>query len=297
MRNTITSLVAALILLPLVTALAGDPGSAGFTWLKVPWGAKHAGMADAGVALPSGIWGAHQNPASLAKVDYPQIGFMHQEYIFDTRREFVATAVPTGIGNVSAGLDFFKVGDLEYRNGATEEPLGLFDAQDYAWFLGYGLTIRQRLSLGVTGKYVAEKVETETADAICFDFGAVWQVNKIINVGAAVRSLGSKPQFKAEKIDLPTTVSAGVGVSLERTTIGADVSFPKDADVRFSLGAERYLADLLALRAGYKIGYDEENISFGLGISKSIWQVDYAFVPYGSGLGSSHRLALTVYWR
>jgi hypothetical protein len=48
------------------------------------------------------------------------------------------------------------------------------------------------------------------------------------------------------------------------------------------------------LRAGYKVGYDEENMTFGVGFAKSRWHVDYAFIPFKSGLGSNHRFALTV---
>ncbi len=277
--------------------LASSPGSVGFSFLKVSWGARNAGMGDVGVALPSGFWGAHQNPASLAKIDAAAVGFMHQEYIFDTRREFLAGAVPTRVGKLSFGLDFFKVADLEYRDQATSEPLGLFDAQEFAWFGGYGYQINKNLGIGVIGEYVGEKIESEIADAVSFDFGATWRFSQHLTIGAAVNNLGSKPKFLAEEVDLPLVVAAGVGVHAYDMQFGADVSFPKNADTKVNLGVERYVVDYLALRAGYKFGYDEEDFAFGIGISKSIWQVDYAFVPYKSGLGSSHRFALTVYWR
>lgn len=292
-----TLLILSALLMLSAPLLAGDPGSVGFSFLKVSWGAKHAGMGDVGVAMPSGLWGSHQNAASLAAVNVPALGFMHQEYIFDTRREFVAAALPTAIGKFGFGLDFFKVADLEYRDQATVEPVGLFDAQDFAWFAGYGLQINERLAVGAIGKYVAEKINTETADGFAVDFGATWRLNRNVTFGGSVKNLGSKPKFLGDKVELPMTVAAGVGVAAFDTHFGADVSFPKEADIRVNVGAERYLTDYLALRGGYKFGYDEEDLSFGLGISKSIWQVDYAFVPYGSGLGTSHRFALTVYWR
>lgn len=290
-------LILALVLLTTSSLMASSPGSVGFSFLKVSWGARNAGMGDVGVALPSGFWGAHQNPASLAKIDAAAVGFMHQEYIFDTRREFLAGAVPTGIGQLSFGLDFFKVADLEYREQATAEPLGLFDAQEFAWFGGCGYQINSNLGVGLIGKYVAEKIESEAAGAVSFDFGATWKFSQYLTIGAAVNNLGSKPKFLAEEIDLPLVVAAGVGVHAYDMQFGADVSFPRKADMKVNLGVERYVVDYLALRAGYKFGYDEEDLAFGIGITKSIWQVDYAFVPYKSGLGSSHRFALTVYWR
>jgi hypothetical protein len=276
---------------------ATDPGATGFSFLKVSWGARNAGMGDVGVALPSGLSGSHINPASLSAAEAMSFNFMHQEYIFDTRREFVGTAIPTILGNFSAGIDFFKVDDIEYREGASVEPIGMFDAQEYSIFVGYAGGLGDKLSIGLMGKYVAEKIESETADAIAFDAGATWKYNQSLSFGAAVKNVGSKPKFLADEVDLPTTVSVGLGLSVYDMQVGGDVSFPRNDDLRVNFGAERYLADFLALRAGYRIGYDEEDISFGVGFSQSIWQVDYAFVPYGSGLGSSHRFALTVYWR
>lgn len=80
-------------------------------------------------------------------------------------------------------------------------------------------------------------------------------------------------------------------------TAGAEIAKPKNDDVKVHLGLERYIAEFVALRAGYKIGYDEENMTFGAGFAKSVWRVDYAFVPFKSGLGSNHRFALTIQFK
>ncbi len=278
-------------------AVAGDAGSSGFTFLKVSWGARQAGMGEMGTALASGLYGAYYNPASLAVVDNTTVGFMHQEYIFDIRREFIAAALPLYKGGLAFGLDYFKVSDIEYRESATAQPTGLFDSQDVLLFVAYGIGIGSDISLGVTGKYAAEKIESLTADVLMFDCGAAWQLNRHLTVGGALKNVGGKPRFRNEKITLPLTVAFGTALQFDKTTLGVDLVFPNDTDMRINLGAERFLADLLALRAGYKFGYDEENFTLGLGIYKNIWQVDYAFAPYSSGLGSSHRFALTIHWK
>ena len=93
---------------------------------------------------------------------------------------------------------------------------------------------------------------------------------------------------------MPLTISTGVSVKLKQSTINADLNAPKNNDLQIGFGAEHLFADIFALRAGYKINYDEEDLSFGAGFTHKIWEIDYAFVPFKSGLGSSHRFALTL---
>lgn len=279
------------------SALAADPGAVGFNFLKVSPGARSAAMGDVGTAIGEGLWGLYFNPATLAARSGSEVGFMHHEYIFDTRREFLGGLLPVAGGAVAGGLDFFSVSDLEARQTPTDEPLGLFDAHEVLWFIGYGRKISSGLTLGVTGKYAYEKIESVSAGTFAADVGALWQATPTIKLGAAVRHIGGKPQYRREEVDLPMTVAVGGALSVAKMTVSGDISFPKEADTRINLGAERWLTEFLALRGGYKVGYDEENFALGVGFRHDIWNVDYAFVPHSSGLGTGHRFALTVSWR
>lgn len=275
-------------------SFAADPGSVGFNFLKVSPGARNAGMGDVGTSIGASLYGIYFNPAAPARSTLPAVGFMHHEGIFDTRREFIGGSKPMFGGVVSAGFDYFKVGSIEERQGPTEEPIGLFDSQDMLVSLGYARAISPRASLGLTAKYAAEKIESRTADAFLIDAGAQFLAMEKVTIGAAVRNLGSKPKFGQDEIDLPVTFAGGASVDVNYLIVAAEVSAPKESDVRVNFGAEKAFGKMVALRAGYKIGYDEEDFAAGVGFKKSIWSVDYAFVPYKSGLGSAHRFALTV---
>lgn len=276
---------------------AADPGTVGFSFLKVSPGARNAAMGDVGVASGAGLWGLYFNPATTVDRGRGSVGFMHHEYIFETRREYIGAWLPFYGGGLTGGLDFFTVSDLEARQHPTEEPAGLFDAHEVLWFFGYSHSVTANLSLGATVKYAYEKIETVSASAMAFDFGALWQATPQIKVGAALRHVGEKPQFRSEEVDLPLTVAFGGAAQVAGMLLSADVSIPKKSDTRMNLGAERWLTEYLALRGGYKIGYDEEDLAFGVGFRHDIWSVDYAFVPHSSGLGPGHRFALTVSWR
>lgn len=273
---------------------AANPGSVGFNYLKVSPGARNAAMGDVGTSIKTNLYGVYFNPAAVADSEVTTVGFMHHEGIFDTRREFVGGAGNLFGGVVTLGFDYFKVGDIEAREGPSSEPTGLFDAQDMLVFAGYSKMLSPRISAGVTAKYAAEKIETRTADAVLFDAGLQMALGENARVGAAVRHLGSKPKFNDEEVDLPMTLSGGASIDIRGLIAAAEVTAPKESDIRVNLGAEKIFAEMIALRAGYKIGYDEEDFAAGVGFTKSIWEVDYAFVPYKSGLGSAHRFALTV---
>jgi hypothetical protein len=286
-----------LILLPAATVLAADPGKTGFNFLKVSPGARNAAMGDIGVAITSNLYGVYFNPAVIADIKETWVGFMHHENIFDSRREFVGVATPLLGGALSLGFDYFKIGSIESREGPTEQPLGTFDARDILVYGAVAVPVSQRLSLGGTVKYAAERIESQTASALLVDLGARFRVVKKVSIGFAGRNIGSSPKFETEKFDVPVTIAGGIDLEVKNTTAGIEVSKPKNDDVKLNFGLERYIMEFLSLRAGYKVGYDEENMAFGAGFAKSIWRVDYAFVPFKSGLGTNHRFALTVQFK
>ena len=45
-----------------------------------------------------------------------------------------------------------------------------------------------------------------------------------------------------------------------------EVVHPNDIDEHLQMGVESILMDYIALRAGYKLGYDHENLTFGAGL-------------------------------
>ncbi|HET9951313.1 MAG TPA: hypothetical protein VFS09_05900, partial [Candidatus Eisenbacteria bacterium] len=65
-------------------------------------------------------------------------------------------------------------------------------------------------------------------------------------------------------------------------------------DGRFHLGGEFAYHEWLALRAGGKFGYDDQDVSFGLGIAHKNIKFDYALLPIGSNLGSSHLFSISA---
>jgi hypothetical protein len=45
------------------------------------------------------------------------------------------------------------------------------------------------------------------------------------------------------------------------------------------------------LRVGYQTA-ENRNLAAGLGLAAGHWTIDYAYAPFGEGLGDAHRLTL-----
>jgi len=90
---------------------------------------------------------------------------------------------------------------------------------------------------------------------------------------------------------LPLTFKLGVAARLKHLTLALDIAKPQDNEIYYCLGAEWWLRNALALRAGYKTNQDAgEGITAGIGLKVGKMSLDYAYVPYGE-LGNTHRIS------
>ena len=100
-----------------------------------------------------------------------------------------------------------------------------------------------------------------------------------------------------EAVRIVSSIASGLAEAhkhgiIHRDIKPANVMVTNDGDVKTHLGIEFEYADLFALRAGYRMGWDNQNISVGFGAKIRGIRIDYAYVPYYSDLGDTHRISL-----
>jgi len=296
--------VALVLALTVSTLFARDAaaaaGETGFAFLKLGVGARPMGMGSAYVAIADDATATYWNPAGLASLTGTQITAMHNEWIHDFRQEFVAVGTRFGPGAIGFSIGGFYTSEFEERdiNGVL---IGHFGFNDVAMTGSYGLNVGRGLDVGLSARYLREMIEVEDATTFAFDLGAKYRVAETgLAFGAAVQNLGGDPTLVLEKIPLPTTIRAGAAfgrtmASLHgKGTLTAEVRKARAEDARFHLGGEFDYKERVALRVGGKFGYDEEDLSFGLGFTQSRIRLDYALVPLSSDLGTSHFFSLSA---
>jgi hypothetical protein len=278
---------------------AAVPGGTGFAFLKVGVGARAMGMGSAYVALADDPTASYWNPAGLASIRNTQVTAMHNDWILDFRQEYAAVGAPLGPGSVGFSFTGFYADEFEQRD-ITGTLTGHFGFNDIAVSGAYGLEVTKGLNGGAAVRYVREMIDNVDATALTFDLGALYHVAESgVSLGGTVQNIGGDAKFLDESFPLPLTYRLGGAFSKHidslkgRGTLSAEYRKAREDDGHFHVGGEYAYKDHLALRVGGMFGYDDQDVTFGVGLMKDWFRFDYALAPTSSDLGTTHFFSLT----
>jgi hypothetical protein len=136
---------------------------------------------------------------------------------------------------------------------------------------------------------------------LAFDLGCRYEISDPgLTAAVSLQNIGFTGKMDAEKIRLPKTARAGLAYILPLALynsswlVAADFVHILDAKSHINLGTEILPVPALALRLGYQTGFEDKNISAGVGIKINRFSVDYAYVPFDRNLGNTQRFSLSV---
>ena len=294
-----TGVISLLILLGAISLSAQtENASTGLAFLKLGVGGRAIGMGEAYSALSDDASGMYYNPAGISFGAGDEVTLMHKQWVFGTTSEFLGSTVHSQNFTFGFGLNSTNVDGIEIRQ-QPGPPEGTFGLHDLAVSATASWRIDTSLSIGVTGKFLYEKIYVDESDGGAFDFGARYQYDRNFAFAAVITNIGSMSTLLNEPIVLPA--GARFGASFRSTpadylafTLASDVlkTF-KDNGTRIDIGGELAYNSFLAFRTGYQFGYDAKGFSAGFGLRYGVVQLDYAFVPFLDQLGDTHTFALT----
>lgn len=318
--NSAFLLSSLLLLAGTASAKSSAAGTSGAQFLKLGAGARAGAMGDAFTAIADDAYAAYYNPAGLARLARPQLGGAHSALFQGVSYQTLAVVVPFGRGEgrerietegnrhaLGLSIYYLGVGDIERRTGDSTLPVGTFNSADSAYALSYAYAPSDRLSLGVTGKYIHESIDSFSGSAMAADLGVLYRVNphteKPINLAASVRNIGNRIGYVPSETDpLPTTVVVAGAVALTKgLTLDLDLGKARDSNLYAALGAEgrHSLSEGItgALRGGYTSSRRDNGglagVTAGGGLSFQKAAFDFAWIPFGS-LGDAFRFSLLV---
>ena len=267
--------------------------TSGTDFLLVVPSARPAGMGQAFTAIGDDVDSLLYNPAGLARVQIPELGYDHYQFVSDISFDYISAAVPMGEQGV-IGLGFINSGTAPF-NSTVDPNTPTVSAEDMAFILGYGIPL-DWFQLGASVKYIQRQVGDVQGTGFLGDVGFRIRAHPRLAFAASVQNLGMF-QILNENTDIPTLVRAGLEwkpLSLPQHSLelalDGDYQFNSQAK-RWGGGMEYWYQDLFALRAGYVGNSDEESLTVGAGVRFSYFQLDYAYEPF-TVLGSTHRLSL-----
>ncbi len=304
LRVVLTLLVAASV------SFAGDLTKVGATsanFLQMEAGARamalggaYVGLADDATAL---IW----NPGGIGFHPGVDVAYQQTEMYAGIRHQLLGlTYALTATDHLGLMINYVDVGQMEQTTLEEPDGTGLyFDASNLALGLTYNRQLTNRVSFGVSFKFVQERIWLEYAQGFAIDIGTMYNIaEKGVRIGMALTNLGpgikigdaphlhfykEKPddypgapqpesQLVTKEFPLPLAFSLGMAVNVlgpqaisvndeHRLTVSISATDGYDTPFRTNYGLEYSWRELFALRGGYHLNYDTAGLTLGFGLN------------------------------
>jgi hypothetical protein len=282
-------------------------GTTAYGFLKIDPGARSTAMGGAFVGLSDDAAALYFNPAGLILTDTKHFFATYNNYLTDIQSGFLGYIHPYSEDTrLGISVSYFNYGSFD-KTDDLGQNLGTFGASDFAVALSAAKTVKSQFNVGVTGKFIYEKLDEFSSDALAFDVGFLYLLRDgRTQIGAAGQNIGTqlKGATESHKDPLPTSVKLGISHRMRELplTIALDAAKPVDNDIFFSLGGEFTALQPLYLRLGwssfgenYKTDSDKDNLAgfaAGFGVTWKVYHFDYAFSSYAD-LGGVHKISIS----
>lgn len=207
-------------------------GEAAGEFLLIAPGARAGGMGEANVAVANDASAAYWNPAGLANLEKREFTFMHANWLpqfnlGDLYYDYASYVHPRpGLGTFGLSVIYLSLGEqVRMSEGGVE--LGRFSSYNLAVAGSYGTKLNERLSIGMSLKYIYLKLADQGTGAergngsgysVAADFGVLYRLPWIsrMSVGANLSNMGPKIAFidAAQADPIPTNLKAGLAYKL-----------------------------------------------------------------------------------
>ena len=283
----------------LLSQLAMAQGQAGSLFLSINPGARANGMGEAQIGIANDAYATYYNPAGLTNLSSKEFSFMHTSYlpnlVDDMSYDFLTFAMPFREGEAIGGhFTYLNLGD-QVSTDANGNELGSFSSYMYALNLSYAKQIDDTSSWGVNGKYFYQELAVinsldASSGSFAVDLGYFKHNamdNPNLKLGAVLTNVGPGVSFDdGEEDPLPTRLGLGLSLlTLEgQATVAFDLNYElNDQTVVTNLGAEYYLVEDFALRAGFLSdpSGDLNYTTLGLGADLGAIAFDVSYVIGG----------------
>ncbi|MDP4173919.1 MAG: PorV/PorQ family protein [Bacteroidota bacterium] len=324
-------LIKILLLIPLIIlstnmkvyAQFNKAGRTTYQFLKIGIGARASGMGEAVIANTQDINSVFWNPAAITQLENIQAAFNYTKWIADLN--VIAGAVGyklPGIGTIALnyiGLDYGQIQEalVTSSSGSTDTRTGnTFSGKDLAIGLAIAREFTDKLSIGINAKYLREDLYILSNSLWSFDVGTYYNTGwKGIRIAMTAQNFSKQARWLQTKeesqqsFELPLLFKIGTSIDLmggedllfggdpmkSRLSINIDAVHSNDYAERLNFGGEYVLLNTIALRAGYRVNYDEGNLALGIGLNTELsgfrLQFDYSYVKYDF-LESPHRFTV-----
>lgn len=305
-------------------------GTSVANFLKIGMGAKNMGIAEADVTSSQDAAGLYWNPGAISRNTHSSASFSYIKWLVDSYLSYLAVSLPTEFGTVGLDVSYFGSGDMEETTLQKQDGTGrTITASDMALGLALAKNLTDRFSVGVKVKYIRETLASVNADAFAFDIGTVFKTSFLneMKLGIVLSNFGSSMQFTGNDLlvshvvpgsptnkevpaalvtdswNIPMFFKIGLATDAYKSekfrwSVYYTLTDSRDYQPRHNIGSEVSWLNMVTLRGGYKVNYDETKFAAGIGFrfaTEIIGDVmfDYAYTDFGI-LKDVHQISISL---
>ena len=278
-------------------------GLSGWQFLKINVDAKTAAMGNTMASIGRGdASSVFANPSAIVGVENMDLYSGTMSYVADISYNALSFVKNLGsIGYVGFSVAALDMGDIPetINSPVADRTEYLITGRNYTGGdLAAGLTfarqVSDKLSVGMNARYIQETIDDLSMSNISFDFGTTFYTGyknlrlgmTFKNIGNDVKLAGWDEAYQTEPVDVRMPVDFRVGMAMEllpgeNLTLAVDASHPNDAPEKVHIGTQYNFNNMLFIRGGYKMGYDEGDFSYGVGLNYSMFKASFSMMTMG----------------
>ncbi len=276
-----TTLLLIITLLPF-TFIRSQTGDIAFNFLRLPYSSHVAALGGTNITIiDDDITLAAHNPALLINVSHNTINVGYMTYMSDCK--VAGAAYNRVFGERSAGAVIARYVDYGEFEGYNEDNVytGTFKAKDMDFSFVYSYLLSERLSGGVTAKFIYSKYEAMSSIALGIDLGLnYYNEESDFSASLTFKNLGAQVKAFEEKTEkMPFDMQIGITKRLAHAPIrlsatminlnkwsskdfynadGSKDGFGKKLLKHFIFGADVLIGQRFCISAGYNYRMTKE---------------------------------------
>ncbi len=208
-------------------------GTSAANFLKLPIGARALALGGGGVATVKDATALYWNPAGIAAIDRMTLAYNKADLYAGITHSMTALVMPLGL-NSRIGVSYIGLNSGEMEVTTVEEPGGTgeyFEVTNTCIGLTFSQILTDRFSLGITAKWVQEKIQRAVANGVALDVGSTFNTGllgtrlgmAILNMGPKMRLDGPDLVFDRQLDDEPGEITAGLNPQSKLSTLDYDL--------------------------------------------------------------------------
>jgi len=248
-----------------------------YGFLKLNTNARSAGMGDAFSAVGNDLSAVFYNPAGITQIERYALTASYLKWIVGSQMGSFALAAKTNMATFGVNFTYFTAGEFEETTSAQPGGTGrMVKVGDMAAGVTIAKQVTDKLSVGGNLRWVKEDLDLADYSSIDLDFGTLFYTGyRSTRLGMSLRNLGGDKDVIGQKARFPMVFNLSGAAEIYgnlgdpvSVTLALEQMFFTDSINRYHFGAEAWIENMVALRGGYKTGYDSESWNLGVGLKQ-----------------------------